>query len=72
MKVIHEFDSATDAHEIWLANNATQFWLALCELAKQTREWQKYDPRTDIPATEVRDTFVRIIMEHNLNLDNLC
>ena len=43
---------------------------ALYEISNKLREWEKYDDREAIPASEIRETIMRIINEH-VNLEKL-
>lgn len=73
MKVIFEFNidkNKDDVLDLELANNRLKMWKVISELAQQTREWQKYDQRTEIPAQEIRDFLLNALASEGLRLED--
>lgn len=73
MKVIFEFNidkNRDDVLDLELANNRLKMWKVISELAQQTREWQKYDQRTEIPAQEIRDFLLNALASEGLRLED--
>ena len=73
MKVTFTIDTSNEDefYQLQLFQRARRFYLALSDLQTQTREWVKHDNRSSIPAEEVRETFIRILGENNLSLDDI-
>lgn len=73
MKVIFEFNidkNRDDVLDLELANNRLKMWKVIADLAQQTREWQKYDQRTEIPAQEIRDFLLNALASEGLRLED--
>lgn len=73
MKVIFEFDidkNRDDVLDLELANNRLKMWKVISDLVQQTREWQKYDQRTEIPAQEIRDFLLNALASEGLRLED--
>lgn len=73
MKVIFEFNidkNKDDVLDLELANNRLKMWKVISDLAQQTREWQKYDQRTEIPAQEIRDFLLNALASEGLRLED--
>lgn len=73
MKVIFEFNidkNKDDVLDLELANNRLKMWKVIADLAQQTREWQKYDQRTEIPAQEIRDFLLNALASEGLRLED--
>lgn len=73
MKVIFEFDidkNRDDVLDLELANNRLKMWKVIADLVQQTREWQKYDQRTEIPAQEIRDFLLNALASEGLRLED--
>lgn len=73
MKVIFEFNidkNKDDVLDLELVNNRLKMWKVISELAQQTREWQKYDQRTEIPAQEIRDFLLNALASEGLRLED--
>lgn len=60
-----------DPFEIKCLQFAQQMARVLDELAKQTREWRKYDQRADIPADEVENRFYQILAQQGIDVEYL-
>lgn len=73
MKVIFEFNidkNRDDVLDLELANNRLKMWKVISDLVQQTREWQKYDQRTEIPAQEIRDFLLNALASEGLRLED--
>lgn len=73
MKVIFEFNidkNRDDVLDLELANNRLKMWKVIADLVQQTREWQKYDQRTEIPAQEIRDFLLNALASEGLRLED--
>ena len=73
MKVKFEFDTQSenfDYHEYEVFNSAEEMVTALYEISNKLRGWEKYDDREAIPASEIKETIMKIINEH-VNLEKL-
>lgn len=73
MKVIFEFNidkNRDDVLDLELANNRLKMWKVIADLAQQTREWQKYDQRTEIPAQEIRNFLLNALASEGLRLED--
>lgn len=73
MKVIFEFNidkNKDDVLDLELANNRLKMWKVIADLVQQTREWQKYDQRTEIPAQEIRDFLLNALASEGLRLED--
>lgn len=78
MKITYEFDTDSEGWKEYGENmKRDQFeasfgmLMALDKILSKTREWYKYDQRSEIPVEELRNTIDGIIEEYVPNIEKL-
>lgn len=74
MKITYEFDTDKDNYdmqELTRVQKAFDMAYALWDIDEAIRKWYKYDEREAIPVDEIRETFVDILQNHYIDLEEV-
>jgi len=66
-----KFNLPEERNELTLAVNGPKYWSALWDFKEQIRNWYKYQDRETIGIEELRDAWLKILSDNNVDLDEV-